>query len=293
MAKIIRGLAVLLLLAAADAGAILHEPFPQGYAMGNLGTIIDENGPGGRLPLLSAAYMGDSLTAGVAASVTTYYEDMDNFGDRHLATVVGGGWLVVRRIGVKAGIAHFDALGAYREFSGHLSCALRTVRGIRIGTELSGTRLLFSSSDGAGKTLGEAGFTLFVPIRIISCVVSIGRLTVKPTRSEGADQSLRIGCGVHTMAHAFGAQGVRIDITPAFEHPVSIAIGQELRLSRHVALHGAIANNPLFIAVGVAVFWGGACASAALVNHPVLGWSRGFGAEYGWNSRRYDKKTGN
>ena len=253
-----------------NAGAALHEPFPQGYAMGNLGTIVTENGPGGHLPLFPAAYLDDSLFVGVAASVTTYYDDMDNFSDRHLATIVGGGWLVVRRIGIKAGISHFDALGAYREQSGYFSFAVNTIRGIRIGTELSGTRLLLPSSDGAVKTLGEAGFTLFVPIRIISCAVSIDHLTVKPTRSEGADQSLRIRCGVHTMANAFGAQGVRIDITPQYEHPVSIAIGQEFRFSRYFALHGAVANNPLFVGLGVAVFLRNGCASAALVNHPVL-----------------------
>lgn len=273
----------MLFILAAKAGSTLHEPFPQGYAMGNLGTIITTDGPGGHLPLFSAAYLGDSSGAGIAASVTTYYDDMDNFRDRRMATVAGGGWLVAGRFGLKAGIAHFDALGAYRELSGHFSCAMKTILGIRIGTEISGTRFLLPLSGGAAKTLGEAGFTLFIPIRIISCSASIDRLIIKPARTEGADPSLRIRCGIYTNEHAFGAQGVRIDITPQFEHPVGIAIGQEFRFSRHVALHGAVANNPLFVGIGVAVFWGGGCASAALVNHPVLGWSRGFGAEYGWN----------
>ncbi|MBN1575974.1 MAG: hypothetical protein JW913_05440 [Chitinispirillaceae bacterium] len=293
MAKIIRDLSALFLLAAAGAGAALHEPFPQGYAMGNLGTIITPDGPGGRLPLYPAVFLGDSLTVGVAASVTTYYDDMDNFGDRHLATVAGGGWLVFRRFGFKTGISHFDALGAYREQSGYISCAALLFRGIRIGAELLGTRLLLASSDNEAKTLGEAGFSLLAPMKILICAVSIDHLPVKPTRTDGADPPLHLRCGIHTIAHSFGAQGVRIDITPHYEHPVSIAIGQEFRFSRYIALHGAIANNPLFIAVGVAVFWGSGCASAALVNHPVLGWSRGFGAEYGWNPSRHEKTAGN
>jgi hypothetical protein len=283
VAKIAVMLPAVLFIAVALAGAALHEPFPQGYAMGNLGTIICEDGPGGRNPLLSAAFMSDTFTFGVAASVTTYYDAMDNFDDRHLTTVSGGGWAAFKRLTVKTAISNFDALGVYREQSGYFSCAAALYRDLRISADLIGTRLVLNSSASEPLTLVETGFSLHIPIKIISFTASIDHLTIKPTRSDGADPPLHIRCGISTIQHAFGAQGVRFDITPEFEHPVGIAIGQEFRFSRFIAIHGAVANNPLFIGIGLAVFLGNGCASAAMVNHPLLGWSRGFSAEYGWN----------
>ncbi len=280
--------AALTLLLITFVDGTLREPFPLGYEMGNLGTILTPDCPGGREPFSPAAYLGDSLFAGICASVTTYYDDMDNFGDKFIATVAGGGWLRAGRVGLKAGISHFDALGAYRELTGRFSGTVTIWKGIRIGADITGIRLSTVSSEGYVKTLGESGFSLFVPLRMISFSFSVDRLTVKSAATAGVDRAPHIRCGLHTAAHTFGAQGVRVDILPENPQPVSVAIGEELRISRSLALQGAVANNPIFVAVGISLFIADGCASAALVNHPVLGWSRGFGAQYGW--RRSGRK---
>ena len=274
----------------AITGAALHEPFPQGYLMGNLGTIINEDDPGGRAPFLSAAFMSDTLAMGICASVTSFYDDMDNCRDRHLATVSGGGWLILKRLAFKTAIAGFDALGAYIERTGFLSCGVALFRGIRISSEICGTRLLMRSPAGDPLTLGEAGFSLRIPVRKLSITASINHITVKSTRIEGADPLPRIQLGLHTDQHLFGAQGIRLEINPQYKHPVSLAIGQEFRFSRSIAIHGAVSNNPLFIGIGCAVFIRNGTASAAMVSHPVLGWSRGFSAEYGANPSWIKKK---
>jgi hypothetical protein len=130
-------------------------------------------------------------------------------------------------------------------------------------------------------TLAQAGFSVRIPVNIISLIASVDHLTVKDASGSGAPPPLRISIALHTMEHTYGSQGVRVDITPEYEHPVRVAIGQEFSFTRNFAIHGALATNPFFIGMGVVVRWNHTCASASLVNHPVLGWSRGFGAQYG------------
>ena len=291
MAKIAPTTIPLIFCLVIQTGAVLYEPFPQGYAMGNLGTIIADNEPSGRSPFLSAAYMSDTLALGISASVTTYYDDMDNYGNRHFASVTGGGWCAVKRVVCKLGITNFDALGAYSEQTGFLSCAVRLFRGMRIGTELYGTRLSVNSLIEEPRTLGEAGFSLWIPIRKVSFTASVNHLTVKSTHVDGSNPPLSIQCGLHTDQHILGAQGIRFEIRPYYKHPVTLAIGQEFRFSRYVAIHAAVSNNPLFIGIGCAVFIRDGSACAAMVNHPVLGWSRGFSAEYGGNPSFLKKRS--
>ncbi len=271
-----------LLLLIAAAHAALHEPFPQGYLMGNLGTIIYADGPGGRAPLVSAAFMNDSPAVGLSSAVTTYYDDMDNFSDRHFATATGGVWFALKRLRLKGTISLFDALGTYREQSGYLSGAVELPRDIRISLDISGVRSFLAAPGEQAVTLGLGGISLFYPLKPVSFSATVDRIVIKSGHIDGADPDLRIRCGIHTTRHAFGAQGVLVTINPAYEHPVSVAIGQEFRISRIIAIHGAVANNPLFFGLGISVFPGSATASASLVNHPVLGWSRGFSADYGW-----------
>jgi hypothetical protein len=135
-------------------------------------------------------------------------------------------------------------------------------------------------------------FAFWLPLGKVTFSSYIEHITVKSTRRDGADPPIRIHCSVHTSQHIFGAQGVRLSIVPDFEHPVSIAIGQEFRLTPRIAIHAGVANNPLFIGIGIAAFFGRGSASAAMVNHPVLGWSRGISAEYGWNPRFLKKPAG-
>lgn len=294
MAQIAILISITLLFLGVSASGALYEPFPQGYSMGNLGTIIFENGPGSRLPQLSAVCLkSDTLSAGVAASVTTYYDDMDNFGDRRLATMSGGGWLTIGRFGYKAALTNFDALGVYNEQSGYLSCAVRIFCGIHFGIDLTGTRIMLTSAPETAKTIAQTGLSIRIPIKIISFIASVDHLTIKPTHTIGAEPPLHISCSIHTNEHTYGAQGIRIDITPEHEHPVRLAIGQEFRFSRNFAIHGSLTNNPFLAGIGIAIQWKGACASTAFVNHPVLGWSRGFGAQYGRYFEGRTRQSGN
>ena len=293
MAKIGLFCLAVLLPAAVISGAMLHSPFPQGYLMGNLGTIIAAGGPGGRSPMVSSAYMNDTVDLGLTATVCTFYDDMDNYQDRYIAAVTGGGWFARKRMRMKIAVTLFDALGTYREQSGFISCAMALYRSITVGVDLSGTRSYMPGTDFTPLTLGTAGVSLFIPLRLVSLSCTVDQLTVRSSRRDGADPQPRIICGIHTSEHAFGAQGVRIEINPRYEHPVSLALGQEFRIISRLAIHGAVANNPLFFGLGVTVFIGRGHASAALVNHPVLGWSKGFSAEYGWNPFHGKNREGN
>jgi hypothetical protein len=284
VAKVIRYIPLFLLFVSVENQAILHAPFPTGSTMATLGTIVYEDGPSGRDPLLSAVFMNNRCKAGVALSVTTFYDDMDNYTDRRIAAVTGGGYFSTRRLLFKTAVTHFDALGAYYEQNGYFSCAMYVIKGIRIGAEFTGTRLHCVIPGYTSVIYGETGFSLFVPVFPIFFAASVYHLPVKTTRIDGADPLPVIQFGMYTARHAFGAQGVRFDIAPGLVHPVHFAIGQEVRLHKSIAICGAIANNPFLIGFGISVALKCGVATAALVDHPVLGWSHGFSAEYGFNT---------
>jgi hypothetical protein len=76
-----------------------------------------------------------------------------------------------------------------------------------------------------------------------------------------------------------------IIVTPNDEAPVRFAIAQEYRIGKVFALSASIASNPTTIGFGITVdnpmdkfLMNG---SAAVVNHPFLGWSKGVSVDYG------------
>jgi hypothetical protein len=71
--------ALILLLCCLAVGAeLLRDPFPQGYGMGNVGTILWYNGHSARQSWIPAAFCDSSLKKGFDIAVVSYYEEMDN-----------------------------------------------------------------------------------------------------------------------------------------------------------------------------------------------------------------------
>jgi len=262
----------------------LHAPFPQGCTMSTLGTILIENSPAGREPFISAVYSDTSLITGISASVTGYYDDMDNYNDKSLTTVTGGGWLFLNRIRLKAALSHFNALDLYKEFTGFISVATPLPFSLLAGVDFSATqqKLDTYAEEDFPVYHADAALSLRLPLKRLSLSASVKHIPITDDTIGGIAPPLEIDAVIHTIRHAFGAQGVRITIIPEYEYPVSVAIGQQFNITRRISIQASLANNPLFIGFGVTVGFDGADACVAMVNHPVLGWSRGFGAQYGW-----------
>lgn len=290
MAKVISRIAgITICLVAALGATMLREPFPQGCTMSTLGTILIDGSPAGREPFISAVFSDTSLMTGISAAVTGYYDAMDNYDDRFITTVTGGGWLFLRRFRGKAAISHFNALDIYKEYSAYLSVAAALPFSLTFGTDVSATQLRLYSDEELPINHVSMAYALRWQLRRLSMAASVSHIPVAFTTTSAINSPLQISVIVHTVRHAFGAQGVRVIVTPDYPEPVRIALGQQFNITPRIALQGAIISNPLFISLGVTVTIGNAGAAVSMVNHPVLGWSRGFGAQYGFNPLKIRK----
>lgn len=282
MAQIKRSFLILSWWLIAVPQAQLQPPFPAGYAMGNLGTIIGEDAPGGKSAQAPAAFLGDSLRWGCTTTAVSYYDAMDNLSDKQLATVNAGAFFASQKYRVKVAITNFDALGVYSEQRGCISAAYSLMKGVRAGIDLTGIRAGLRLKSEQAQTVGELGFALWIPLRTVALASSVNHITVKHATVAGIASPVSVCVGIHTLPNVFGAQGVLFTVTPDYNHPLRVAIGEEIRLAAPLGLHGAVANNPFFIALGVVVYLQNSTISSAFVNHPQLGWSKGFEGMYGW-----------
>lgn len=282
MAKVRRCLLILSWWLISMPLAQLQPPFPAGYAMGNLGTIIAEDAPGGRSAQVPATFLGDSLRWGCTAAAVSYYDAMDNLSDKQLTTISAGAFFAAKKYRVKIAITSFDALGVYCEQRGRISAAYSLVKGVRAGIDLTGIRAGLRPELEHAQTLGEIGFSLWVPLRTVALTSSVNHITVKQALVAGLASPVSVGVGIHTLPNVFGAQGVLFTVTPDYNHPLRVAIGEEIRLAAPLGIHGAVANNPFFIAIGAVLYLPNSAISSAFVNHPQLGWSKGFEGQHGW-----------
>lgn len=280
MAKVVFILLVVMCNCKDPVRAVLHEPFPSGSAAAHLGTIVAPGSHASRSPEMSAVFLDESYSAGIAVSARSLYDDMDNFSGKSLAEVAMGGFVTGKIWSVKAGVTSFDALDIYREQKGILSCAVILPKGITFALDGSGTRLSIDLPETNPYTFAEAAFSLLIPLGKVRCSAQVQHLPVKTTGEGGGGPSPCLRLGLHTIQHAFGTQGLAVVITPDHDRPVNCAIGQELRLHRNFALAGGIQNNPFILGIGIVVSFEPGDASVALVNHPRLGWSRSVAADY-------------
>lgn len=246
--------------------------------MGNLGTVLWENGAQGCQPWISAAFCDSSRRFGVALGTVSYYDRMDNFRDESIYEVFGGIFWSIRRFRFKLAVSHFSALEMYYEQTGFLSAGFDLFPHLRAGIDFSGTMTGLSGFKQEKHTVGEGALTAWIPFKAAAFGLSLSHITLKPGRVQGVDAPLVIKSGFHTACNRLGAQGVVIEITPTHPHPVRFILGEQYRFFNTIALEASLANNPFLIGIGVLMEISSISASVSMVNHPVLGWSRGFAA---------------
>jgi hypothetical protein len=271
----------MLLVASTDTVAGLRDPFPQGFSMGTLGAIIDDRGASGREPWTGAAFCGDSAGWGFTLGGTSYYTtSTGSAGQAGITQASGGGWYAREHLVLKASIAHLSSFGVYYEQTGFISLGSDYLKFVRMSLEAMGYRAGVSAQGTPVRTIGEAGFSLWLPLSWAAFSFRMEHLVLETAESDGTDPPFTLRCGIHTAQNRYGGQGVLVTITPRDPKPVCFAVGEEYRITPRVAFHAALANNPLFISFGMVYFFGRAGVAISLVNHPQLGWSQGVGAEY-------------
>ena len=257
------------------------DPFEQGYLMGNLGTIIQENGIGGRLPWTPSAFCSDTSGVGVSFATVSYYDDMDG---PSIYRTSAGFRLSFNHLVLKTALSYYNALKIYTEETGFISVGTGLLHFLRISLEIRGTRMTANiSSDQDSRTNGEIGASIWIPFRFASVSMNADHILIKSGGYDGTDRRFCFSFGAHTNENRFGAQGISIDFIPSETGRFRMRIGEELRFGRCFAFHLAISGNPVLVGAGVVVNWKKADVNVAVVNHPVLGWSKGLSLDFNSN----------
>jgi hypothetical protein len=258
----------------------MQAPFTPGYSMGNGGTIVWADGMSGRQPWAPAGFYGDSLRFGVALAGIDYYDRMDNLESRAIVHGIAGGWYAFRHVTLKASYQHFGALGMYREQAGFVSAGTDAIPYVSVSVEARGHYVSLPAAHERGETVAELGATLFVPRRLVAFSLSADHFTVKRAHEAGFSRDPSVRVGVHTTRRRVGALGVLFEITPDERPATRFMIGQELWLHRMFGMCASVATDPFLFSFGATFVWSGFGTNVSFVHHPVLGWSRGFMAEY-------------
>lgn len=260
--------------------ASLQDPFPQGFSMGNMGAILWDDGAQGRQPWIPSAFYKKNRCFGLACGAVSYYDKMDNFSDESIFKAFGGAYFAVKKLRCKIAVSHFSALEIYYEQSGFLSCGIDLFPHLVISTELTGSRIGLVGSDEQAYRTGECGFSGWIPFKFAAIAFSINHIVLKSAYADGVNPPVSIKTGIHTVRNRFGAQGVVLEVTPTIKHPIRFILGEQYRFLRLFAIDASISNNPFMFGIGITAEIKTVSTSVSLVNHAVLGWSRGFAVLY-------------
>ena len=250
-----------------------RDPFPLGYSMMSQGALVEAEGVSARQPWTPAAHYRDSLRWGASAAVVSYH------GGGSAARYAAGGFGTFGPVAFKGALTHLDVMGLYFEQTAALSAGSRW-RFLSYSLEATNYRsgLTFSSADRRSAT--SAGAALLAVSRVVSAGATVEGLTLLSGGARDADPSPVISLRVCTVRNKYGSQGAMVTFTPNDDAPIRFVIAQEYRIGNMFALSASIASNPTMIGFGLTVDKKPASATAAAVNHPQLGWSRGMSVDY-------------
>ena len=266
------------LLVVLNAGT--NDPFSLGYSMGNNGTIIQASGPSGRQPWIPACFTSDTFRFGVSVCGIDYYDPMDNLESSHIVQVVGGAWYARNRFIAKASYVHLNAMGLYYEQQGFISIGFLSCRVLSASIEVLANRTGLSALSSEGQKFLNAGASLFVFGKVASLSLSCGGLPLESSSSQIVEPPINIDIGLHTTIHPFGAQGVLCEIIKERDYVFRFSIGESYNLGDHCAVCGALSTNPFMMHVGISFSSERRGIALSIVNHPVLGWSKGLTVDY-------------
>jgi len=271
-------------LLAASAAANPRDPFPLGGAMMSQGAIVETEGALGREPWGPAAHYRDTLRWGASVAAVSYH------GGGSAARYGVGGFGVAGPVIGKLSLTRLDVMGLYYEQMAFLSAGAQwrslsfSLDGEMYFTGLTGrvpeAPQFSAESPPRSRASSAAGATVLLRTSRLSVDIAAGGLTVLPSGDPFAGPALSVTARVCTARNRYGSQGVMARITPSDASPLRFVLAQEYRIGAAFALSASIASNPTMIGFGLSVDKFPLTGSAAAVNHPFLGWSKGVSAGY-------------
>lgn len=177
---------------------------------------------------------------------------------------------------IKGAYRHFDIMRLYGEQQGVVSAGRELEGAGAASVDVTVTRLWVASAQ--SRVAARAGATLRVARRYATLVLQGSGIPVRREWDPTIGEPPGISLGLHTRRHAAGGMGsvgeVVFDPVPRLR----LRHGFEYRLHETVAFSVAVQTEPFLLALGLSLELHGHTSTVALVNHPVLGWSRGAGA---------------
>ena len=262
----------------------VRDPFPVGFSMASQGSLIETQGVSGREPWGAAAFYRDTLPWGVAFSAVSYHGAAGAGG---VSQYAGGGFVTFGGIVCKASIKQLDAMGVYYEQTAFFSTG-SSYRFLSFSVEAQSHRIGLKGNSSDIRTMSALGAALHAQSRRVSAGAAAEGLTVFSSGSRDVDQPLSFSGRICTVRNRYGSQGAMVKITPDNDKPVRFILAQEYRISPNFAICASLGSNPTMIGFGLIIdrHKQPLSGSAAVVNHPLLGWSRGFSADYAPNTSR-------
>lgn len=259
--------------------AAIHDPFPLGYSMIHFGTIIQADNISGKQPWIPSCFANDTTLFSIASHFINYYDPMDNLENDDFRQFALGFWLNFRYVGIKGAGVFFHALKIYEEQKGYLSLSTDVIPYVTISVEFEAFRAGLSEYKNESETLLTTGFSLWIPWSFAATSLTCKNIPLEDASHEGFRQEVSFSLGIHTKPHRFGAQGVLINYGPETKD-LRLFIGEEIKIHQNIALGAGISVRPIMISFGFTFNLTTYNIFAALVHHPVLGWSRGIGMAY-------------
>jgi len=253
----------------------VRDPFPIGAAMMSQGALIETQGMSGREPWSSSAFYRDTMPWGAAFSAVSYH---GADGAEGVSQYAAGGFVSLRNVICKVSIMQLDAMGVYYEQTAYLSAG-SIYKFLSLGAEVKTHRIGLKASSSDVRTMTSLGSTLHAQSRRISASIMAEGLTVSSSGLYDADPPVSFSGRICTVRNRYGSQGVLVKITPENDKPLRFIVAQEYRLNSNFAIGASLGSNPSIIGFGLLVDMQPIGGSAAVVNHPLLGWSKGFYAD--------------
>lgn len=260
----------------------VRDPFPIGAAMMPQGALVETQGALGREPWSPAAIYRDTLPWGAAFSAVSYH-GADGAGG--VSQYAAGGFASFGAVICKMSLTGLDAMGVYYEQTAYFSAG-GIYKFMSLSAEAKSHRIGLKVGSSDVRSMTSLGSTIHADFRRISATVMAEGLTVSSSGSPDVDPPFYFSGRICTVRNRYGSQGVMVKMTPVNDKPLRFIVAQEYRLSSNFAIGASLGSNPTMIGFGILVDKHPVSSGAAVVNHPLLGWSKGFYADYAGRKRR-------
>ncbi len=257
-----------------------YYPFPEGFSMSTMGSILKKDGYTGRQPWISSAYTDDTTSLNVALYNIWYHSTILKAHEHRLMhTGLGLRFSWEKYLNLKAALSRFNAFSMYTEDRAYLSLSTRMIPFLRPGIQVSGSMYNLDIKGYDTRYSADIGFSAVVLLRSTALFVEVNSIPLKGRDIKNQVPELRAGFSV--SGNLLGSQGAAVVVDHIKDKPhISISAGERYYISKYIALCAGFNTNPMMLSFGFEVVPQGNAYGMSLVHLSRLGWSQGLSVEF-------------